>query len=1234
VRRLSEVVMHQRRNVLLAVGASVVGTTAQVLVPLIARQIVDEVIVVRHDSLWPWLVLLFAAATLTFALAYVRRYRGGRMALSVQLELRNAVHDQLLRLDRTTLSTLPTGQLVSRANSDSTLVQALLNFLPLMTGNLLMMLLSLIVMFALSPLLALLALVVMPALFAVSYRMRRRVFPATWDGQQREGDVAQIVDEDVTGVRVVKAFGQERRELNRLVDASQRLYGSRMRATRLQARYQPLLESIPTLAQVAILVVGGLLAIRGSITLGTFLAFSTYVGQFVAPARQLAAVLTVGQQARAGAERIFQLLDLKPAIVDAPDARDITDVRGDVCFDDVHFGYDDDTEVLAGLSLHLAAGERVAVVGASGSGKSTLGALLSRFYDPTSGRVLIDGQDVRTATLQSVRAAVGVAFEESFLFSDTIRANIAYGRPSATEDQIVAAARAAQVDGFVHDLPDGYDTMVGERGLSLSGGQRQRVALARAILADPAVLVLDDATSAVDARTEEAIHDALRDVLAERTTLLIAHRVSTLHLADRIVVLEHGRIVEAGTHDELTETSERYRALLSGLVTEPLRQAGDRIESLAELTADGVTPDAWQRPADRPSASSNHYGNAASLGGGLGRSGGRWTPALTATPQLLAQVEALPPVRDSADVDVAAEGAHEHSFGLLALLRRFRRPLLAGLVLVVIDALAGIAGPYLVKTGVDSGVVHGDEAVLFAAAGAYLGIVLIDLIDQIASTFVTGRTAERIMLSLRIRVWAQLQRLSLDYYEREMAGRIMTRMTTDVDQFESLVENGLLNALVAFVTFVGVGVALILVDWKLGLITLSVVIPLAVATVWFRRRAARLYDLSRDRLAVVNADFQESLSGVREAQAFGHEAPTSSRFHALGASYLRSRVAAQRLVAIYFPFVQFLAAVADALVLGAGATLIPSGALTVGTLIAFLLYIDLFFAPIQQLSQVFDAWQQTRVSVKRIAELMALDTLTPDPPMPVLLDSITGRVDLQQVHFRYPNTAGGEALCGVDLTVEPGETVALVGETGAGKSTVLKLLARFYDPVGGVVAVDGNDLRSLDLGTFRSHLGYVPQEGFLFTGTVRDNIAYGRPSASDTDVESAARAVGAHDTIAALPHGYLTRLGERGASLSSGQRQLVALARAELADPALLLLDEATSNLDLATEARVTAAMQRVARERTTIVIAHRLQTARLADRIAVLEHGRIREIGTHDELLAQEGGYARMWRAFEMVTV
>jgi ATP-binding cassette subfamily B protein len=312
--------------------------------------------------------------------------------------------------------------------------------------------------------------------------------------------------------------------------------------------------------------------------------------------------------------------------------------------------------------------------------------------------------------------------------------------------------------------------------------------------------------------------------------------------------------------------------------------------------------------------------------------------------------------------------------------------------------------------------------------------------------------------------------------------------------------------------------------------------------------------------------------------------------------------------------------------------LIPSGSLTVGALIAFLLYIDLFFSPIQQLSQVFDAWQQTRVSVARIAGLMTLDTLTPSPSDPVDPGRLAGEVTLTDVRFGYPTSAAGEALRGVDLVVAPGETVALVGETGAGKSTVLKLLARFYDPTRGSVAVDEHDLRTLDLHDFRSHLGYVPQEAFLFTGSVRDNIAYGRPYASDADVEAAARAVGAHDVIAALPNGYLTVLSERGNSLSSGQRQLIALARAELADPVLLLLDEATSNLDLATESRVNAAMREVARGRTTILIAHRLQTTQFADRILVMADGRVAESGTHTELLARGGVYARMWRVFETV--
>jgi len=1252
----------------LSVGAAVLGSVCQTAVPLVARQIVDGVILTRTSALWPWLLLLLGLAAASFAFAYVRRYRGGRVALEVQYDLRNDMHDHLQALDFDNLGRMPTGQLVARANSDSTLVQGLLSFFPIMSSNILLLLLSLGVMLYLSPLLALVSVVVAPSLLIVSYRMRWRIFPATWDGQQREGDLVQIVDEDLNGVRVVKAFGQEQREVERVAAAAKTVYGSQMRAVRLQSRYQPLLEAIPMFAQVAILALGGWLALKHDITLGTFLAFSTYVTQLMAPARQLAGVLTIGQQARAGLERIFQLLDLPPAIADKADAVDLPELRGDIQFSNVHFRYGDGDPVLQGVDLHVVSGERVAIVGPSGSGKSTLAMLVSRFYDPTEGAVLVDGHDVRDVTLRSLRQQVGVVFEESFLFSDSVRANIAYGRPDATDEQIEAAARAAQAHEFITELPRGYDTAIGERGLTLSGGQRQRIALARAILYDPRILILDDATSAIDARVEAAVHDALRGVMAGRTTLLIAHRQSTLHLADRIVVLSGGVVVESGTHDELIARSALYRTLVSGLEELDATKIGDSIEALATIASgagpDGTTAAAWagdwQRSGSRTAARTI---GAPTLGPGLGGGGSGWRLNLAPTPELLARVARLRPVRDVASVDIEREARHDKHFTLLRLLREFRRPLLLGLVLVIIDGLMTLAGPVLVKTGLDDGVSKGSSAVLFAAAGVFLMVTFIDLIDEIAETFVTGRAAQRIMLSLRIRIWAQLQRLSLDYYEREMAGRIMTRMTTDVDQFESLIENGLLSALVSIVTFVGVGMALVLINTELGLWTLSVAIPLAIGTVIFRQKAARLYSTSRERIALVNADFQESLSGVRESQAFVHEGAAMAQFHRLGRSYLDTRVAAQRLVAMYFPFVQFMAAVADAIVLGVGARLIETGHLTSGALIAFLLYIDLFFSPIQQLSQVFDAWQQTRVSVGRIAELMQLDTLTPNPTTPEDPGRLHGDLSLEHVRFSYPapvSRAGfdgvrpvdrrgpqdprflqsrdaawrkpPEALRGIDLRIAAGETVALVGETGAGKSTVMKLLARFYDPDDGSVDVDGHDLRAIDLHDFRLQLGYVPQEAFLFSGTVRDNIAYGRPEASDAEVEAAARAVGAHDFIARLAGGYHHELTERGRSLSSGQRQLIALARAELVDPVLLLLDEATSNLDLVTEAHVASAMQEVSHGRTTVVIAHRLQTARAADRIIVLQRGAVVETGTHDELLAKRGTYASMWDVFDVV--
>jgi len=708
--------------------------------------------------------------------------------------------------------------------------------------------------------LALVALVTLPVLAWLSYRMRNNVFPASWDAQQREGEVVQLVDEGLNGVRVVKAFGQEQRELRRVSEAAQTLYGAQMRVVRLQSRFQPVLQAVPPLGQVGILALGGWMALHHQISLGTFLAFSTYMAQLVAPAQRLSNIIIVGQQARAGLERIFQLLDLPPAIADRPGAVELADVRGEVEFKDAGFGYEDGAPVLDGFSLRVGAGERVALVGPSGCGKSTALLLLGRFYEVHSGSVRLDGQDVRDVTLGSLRGAIGTAFEESFLFSVSVRDNIGNSRPSATEAEIEAAARAAGAHEFIQRLPLGYDTVVGERGLTLSGGQRQRVALARALLYDPAVLVLDDATSAVDATTEEAIHASLREVMKGRTTVLVAHRRSTLHLADRIVVMDGGRVADQGSHEELMLRCELYRQLLSGMASEEAAA-----EVAQQIGAPATTASAWAADGASTGGKTVSRGGfgAPSLGMGLGGGAGGLKANLAPTPQLMAQVDKLPPVKDFVTVDLATDAQPDPRFSLARLLLEFRRPLLIGLLLVVLDALATLAGPVLVKHGVDSGVRTGSERALFAVVGLYLALTLADAVDQAGQTFVTGRAAQRVMLFLRVRIWAQLHRLSMDYYEREMAGQIMTRMTTDVDQFESLVQNGALAAVVSLVTFVGIGVALLLINLELGLLTLIVVLPLTVATVLFRRRTNVVYNQARDLISMVNASFQEGLSGVR-----------------------------------------------------------------------------------------------------------------------------------------------------------------------------------------------------------------------------------------------------------------------------------------------------------------------------------------------------------------------------------
>ena len=538
-----------------------------------------------------WIVVLGLVGGVA---GYISRTSLFHVAYDIEFDLRNIVYEHLTRMSFPFYDRVQSGQLISRANSDIRSVQMYLTFAPMILVQCSIAVVAFGYMLAISVPLALVAMATMPFIYVVGVKMRKSLFPVSWIIQSRLAEVATVVDENVNGVRVVRSFAAEEQQLRQLATAADRVQWSYIKDADLRARFTPLVQNLSQVGLSLVLLFGGYLVIHGKLQLGAIVSFNLYLLLLQAPFMMLGMLIMMGQRASASAERIYEILDEQPTIVDRPDATDLVDCRGDVRFEDVSFAYASDSlmaaqakqggnpNVLTDLNLHLSPGETVALVGRTGSGKSTVARVLARFYDATEGTVRVDGHDVRDLTLTSLRANIGVVLDEPFLFSTSIRDNIAYGRPDASLDEVVAAAEAAGAADFIADLSEGYDTVVGERGYTLSGGQRQRIAIARTLLINPPILILDDATSAIDVQVEQRIHAGLRVLMEGRTTLIIAHRLSTISLADRVVLLDQGRIVADGTHASLLASTPLYSEILAQAAEEETGQAGDLIDPLLD----------------------------------------------------------------------------------------------------------------------------------------------------------------------------------------------------------------------------------------------------------------------------------------------------------------------------------------------------------------------------------------------------------------------------------------------------------------------------------------------------------------------------------------------------------------------------------------------------------------------------------------------------------------------------